>query len=232
MKKILLFSLMAVFSASALNAQKKNVIKIRPFTLAVGMYDFMYERSITDHTSVGLEFSTMKWNLTEVVRQNYTGKGTINSASLSGYMVTPQFRYYFKGESPKGFYLNPFLEYGKYTLAQNNTDQYNFTSGSSATVTIMGLGAGIGYQWILGPVSIDWNFLGLAVESWGLGFKYDVATMDNIDNANTLRDNLNNAAFFTGYDVKLTSGGGLEVSAPSVGILPMLKTNFSVGIAF
>ena len=114
MKKILLFSLLAVFTATSVNAQKKNAIKVRPLLIVLGYYDLMYERGLNANTSLSLEFAFMNWNLTELVKQNYTGNSTINSSKISGYTVTPQFRYYFKGESLKGFYVNPFVQYGNW----------------------------------------------------------------------------------------------------------------------
>lgn len=232
MKKILLFTLLTVVSVSTMNAQKKNAIKIRPLTLAIGNIDGMYERAIGGKMSVALQFSYLNWNVMSIAEQYYNGTGKLNSATLSGYMVTPQFRFYPSGNAIKGFYINPFLQRGKYTVAQSNTDQYNFQSSSSAAVTITGIGVGIGYQWNWGPVCLDWNFLGLGVQSWGLGFEYQYATADNISNANDIVTNLNNSAFFKDYSVKFPSTGGIEVSAPVVGILPTFKSNLSLGIAF
>lgn len=57
MKKILLFGLLSVFSISSMNAQKKNVVKIRPLTLAIGMIDGTYERAIGAKSAVALNFS-------------------------------------------------------------------------------------------------------------------------------------------------------------------------------
>jgi type II secretory pathway pseudopilin PulG len=232
MKKILLLALLTVVAASTLNAQKKNAIKIRPLALGLGSIDGMYERAIGGKMSVSLQLSYMKWNVLPIAEQYYSGTGTLNSASLTGYMVTPQFRFYPAGNAIKGFYINPFLQRGKYTLAQSNTDQYNFQSSSNASLTVTGIGVGIGYQWTWGPVCLDWNFLGLGVQSWGLGFEYQYATADNISNANDIVTNLNNSAFFKDYTVKFPSSGGIEVSAPVIGILPTFKSNLSLGIAF
>jgi len=229
MKKILLFGLLSMLSVSSLNAQKKNVIKIRPLTLVIGNYDLTYERAIGSKSSVALNFSFLNWDVKDEIKPYI--KGTVNSASISGYMVTPQYRYYFKGEAPKGFYINPFFQYGKYTVAQNNTDQYNFSSGSSASLSILGLGAGLGYQWVMGAFTIDWNFFGIGVQSWDLSFKYDVLTADNNTNANDIVTNLDNSGLFPGFKVAYPSTGGIEINGPKA-ILPMFKSNLSLGFAF
>ena len=229
MKKTLLFSLMWVFTATAVNAQHKNIIKIRPLTAAIGNYDLMFERGLGSRTSVIFEFSIFKYDTEGTSSESWVG---ISAADFSGYMVTPQFRYYFKGESPKGFYMNPFLQYGKYAVASSSTDQFGLVSGTSAALNVRGLGLGIGYQWQLGLFTIDWNFLGLAAQSWGLDYKYELASVDNLADAQALRDMLNEGGVFKGFEVKSDGGLGLEVKSPSAAILPMLKTNFSIGVCF
>ncbi|MFZ9956859.1 MAG: DUF3575 domain-containing protein [Flavobacteriales bacterium] len=222
---------MALFSATAVNAQKKNVIKIRPTVLPLQMYDVMYERGITAKTSAAIEFSIFNYDVTKIATEQLKPNGTINDADLGGYMITPQFRYYFKGESPKGFYVNPFLQYGQYSISQTNTDTFNIRSSSSASINIKGLGLGLGYQWLLGMFTIDWNFFGVAVQTLGAEFHYELNNPDNMSNAVDIQTNLNNTAFFEGFEVT-TKGAGIEVKAPSVGILPMLKTNLSIGVCF
>lgn len=232
MKKILLFSLLAVFAATSVNAQKKNAIKVRPLLIVLGYYDLMYERGLNANTSLSLEFAFMNWNLTELVKQNYTGNSTINSSKISGYTITPQFRYYFKGESPKGFYVNPFVQYGNYSVAQSSADLFVNITNSSATINTRGIGTGLGYQWQFGAFTLDWNFIGFGVQSVGMNFTFDAVSLDNIDYAEGIRDNLNNSGFFSGYELKLTQSGGIEVNAPAAAFLPMFKSNLSIGVCF
>jgi len=231
MKKILLFSLMSVFTATAVNAQHKNIIKIRPLTAVIGNYDVMFERGLGAKTSVALEFAYFSKNVTDIVVEQLKPSGTINEAMIGGYMITPQFRLYFKGNSPKGFYVNAFLQSGKYSVSQTNTDQYAVQSSSSGILNILGGGAGIGYQWQIGMFDIDWNFFGASMQSWTMEFKYELANADNIKNAEDLRDNLNNLSAFDGYAIT-PSGAGLELKSPFAAYVPNFKTNLSIGVCF
>lgn len=160
-----------------------------------------------------------------------TFTGTLNKATIGGYMVTPQYKTYFKAEAPKGVYFTPFLQYGKYTVAQNNTDQFNITSGSSASVNIYGAGVGFGCQWLLGAFAIDWNFVGLGVQAWDLSFKYDLDNADNNKNATDIVANLEDLGFFPGFKISKPASGGIEIHGP-ISLVPTFRSNLSIGFAF
>ncbi len=231
MKKTLLFSLMWVFTVTAVNAQHKNIIKIRPLTAAIGNYDLMFERSLGSRTSVSFEFAYFSKNITDLIIQQLKPYGIINEAMIAGYMITPQFRFYIKGNSPKGLYINAFLQSGKYSVSQKNTDQYSVTSSGSGSLNILGGGAGIGYQWQIGMFYIDWNFFGASMQSWNMEFNYDIVTGDNIKNAEYLRDKLNNLLAFDDFKITPTAAG-LELNSPNATYLPNFKTNLSIGFCF
>lgn len=120
------------------SAGKKNVFKVNLLSPIVGSYNFFYERALGSKTSLQLGGGFI----------NLTSSGT----GLTGFSVTPEFRFYPSGKSPKGFYLAPFGRYNSLSL--------KVTDGSGiegkATLTSIGAGLSIGNQWIFGDiVSLD-----------------------------------------------------------------------------
>jgi hypothetical protein len=144
-KTSLLLSLMlclGLFGVNTVSAQKQNVLKLNPLSLAIGNISLSYERILSEKTSFQLQ-------------AGYWLGGTVGETKFSGMSLTPEFRYYVTdNERPKGFYLAPFARYQSIT-ANSKTD-----SDASATLTRIGGGAAFGYQFLFGK-SVTWDtFLG------------------------------------------------------------------------
>ena len=147
MKKIAkIFTLLLVVVAFAAPSKsfaqesegKKNVFKVNLLSPIVGSYNFFYERALGSKTSIQLGGGFV----------NLTSSGT----GLTGFSVTPEFRFYPSGNSPKGFYLAPFGRYNSLSLTVTG----NAGTEGKATLTSIGAGLSIGNHWIFGDiVSLD-----------------------------------------------------------------------------
>lgn len=150
MKKLIL-SLVFVAFAFSINAQS-NVIKTNPLGLAFGNFNATYERVLGTSSSI-------------LIRGQYMYKIFGLKVGLGG--VGLGYRYYIthaKKPVPSGFYVNPQAVY-----SFGSMDDINDVSVSISTI---GLGAELGYQWAW-PSGF--------VLDLGLGPMYTIVLGDNSD---------------------------------------------------
>lgn len=117
----------------------KNVIKTNILSPIVGSYNFFYERALAKNTSIQLGggFTSID----------------ISGTKLSGFRVTPEFRYYpSKGkDAPKGFFVGPFLNYQSLNLTVG-ASATGVSAEGKATLNTFGGGLALGWQWLFGDV--------------------------------------------------------------------------------
>ncbi len=133
------------------SAGYSNVIKINPLSLVAATGSFAYERVINEQMSGQLGFLFTR----------YSGRIT-GGRALSGFAITPEFRYYLTGAAPQGFFVAPFLRYRRTSLEGDVTVQGRTFDG---TLQINNLGGGVlvGGQFVLGErVSFE-GFIGPTV---------------------------------------------------------------------
>lgn len=129
MKKLLLSLIIILFAGSSvLLAQgKQNVVKTSLTSIFLKTYLGAYERVINPDMSGQLGFY-------------YTG-AKAGDIILSGYCITPEFRYYLSEEkaAPNGGFIAPFLRYQSFTIEEDG-------GVGSATYTAIGGGILVGVQ--------------------------------------------------------------------------------------
>jgi hypothetical protein len=154
MKRFFLISLAFLLVSGALSAQKMNNIKTDLFSPIIRTYVLKYERALNQDMSFQLGFF-------------YTGFRPFDSESvLSGYGITPEFRYYLSEKpAPGGFYLAPNVRYMKLTASDDLTSD-------EGSLTTLSLALNIGGQWILSDV--------VALDIW-LGPSYNFRTVTATD---------------------------------------------------
>jgi hypothetical protein len=129
---------LGLFGVKTASAQKQNVLKLNPLSLAVGNVSLSYERILSEKTSFQIQ-------------GGYWLGGSIGTTKFSGMSITPEFRFYVSdNERPKGFYLAPFARY------QSITAKAKDDANSSATLTRIGGGAAFGYQFLFGK-TVTWD---------------------------------------------------------------------------
>src|SRR5690606_29310894 len=106
-----------------------------------GNISLQYERLITPKTTVGVTFNMMPSkglpfsNSIESIVDDKTTSAQLQQVSISSFSVTPEIRFYLGKEGYKGFYIAPFLRYGKYNV--DITVQYDY-GGHEQTIWVDG----------------------------------------------------------------------------------------------
>lgn len=131
MKRILSLALVLCLTlplfAQEVNESEKNVLKVNTLSLIVGTGSIFYERHITDNTAGQMGVAFLNYKFEEV--------------GFSGLILTPEFKYYPKGNACNGFYLAPYLRYQNFS-AKSGEDKGTYTN--------FGGGLAFGRQWIMG----------------------------------------------------------------------------------
>lgn len=128
------FLILALVGSGAATAQaQSSALKLNLFSLAVNTGAVSFEQKTGDMTSFQLGAF-------------YTGY-SIGGTKLSGFGITPEYRFYVTGEALQGFYLAPYLRYQNFNL----TDDTNYGGSSTkneASYSTFGGGVNLGYQWV------------------------------------------------------------------------------------
>ncbi|MBK6400062.1 MAG: DUF3575 domain-containing protein [Bacteroidia bacterium] len=167
MKKILLSIFM--LSAFAAGAQT-NIVKWNAFGMFLGNISLQYERTLNEHSSVALGLSYLPsrgFPSAAITSDDQTQEADLKKLSFSGFAITPEYRYYFTGKAPKGFYVAPYFRYSKYsfddvyityTNSNTNVDEKVVAGGDFKTSVV---GVMFGAQWELGEhFALDWWIIG------------------------------------------------------------------------
>ena len=124
MKKIILafFCILSIYNVNAQD-DKLNTVKFNFFGLGVNTLSFQYERTLNEHSSALMHVGfTLPRSLPNSLFEidTFATNGSYNqllSAKFTGGIhLTPEYRYYFKGEGNTGFYLGGYLRYSRYGL--------------------------------------------------------------------------------------------------------------------
>lgn len=129
-----------LFNTEILAQERANNLKINLLSPVVRSFSVFYERAVTNDKSVQLGFF-------------YTGV-KLSSLNISGFGLTPEFRFYLANskenstkQAPEGFYLAPFLRFQRFTISD---DEIDATTGLSSRAKLNTLGGGlcVGYQFL------------------------------------------------------------------------------------
>ncbi len=143
-----------------------NLIKINPLSLIAATGSFAYERVLNEQMSGQLGFLFTR----------YSGRIT-DGRTLSGFAITPEFRYYLTGAAPQGFFVAPFLRYRRTSLVGDVTVQGRTFEG---TLQIDNFGGGVlvGGQFVLGERISFEGFIGPTVTGRNYNFSEETTERD------------------------------------------------------
>lgn len=131
MPGLLLSALMAISSHAAIG--QSNGVKVNLLAASIKTADISYERSLKPSFALQLGVlytwaSIPPWS---------------DEVKIQGYAITPGCRIYVNNKHPfKGFFIGPFLRYIQMDLREQSTSSYG-------TLTGLGIGSDIGYQWLI-----------------------------------------------------------------------------------
>jgi hypothetical protein len=170
-KAIILWGLVGI--ALLTGQAQENTIKIGLLSPLGRNLTLEYERVIADQQSIAVHAGyVIPWNDPFSLADDFEG---ISNPRVSGFNVTPQYRFYLSQRSyaPKGLYVAPYLRYYRLSFETDYQDDFDMASvGGSlrARYSTTGLGAQLGYQWIVNDLfTVDWYFLGLGLYLYGVG---------------------------------------------------------------
>ncbi|MCY7353374.1 MAG: DUF3575 domain-containing protein [Cytophagaceae bacterium] len=176
MKK-LLFSLIVfgfLFPQSKTNAQvgTKTLVKFNLSGIAIKNYTLQFERVLTPHSSITLSAGVspnaplpFRQALLDQYADNEDGKRAIETTLFTKYIGTIEYRFYFAGRAPSGWYIAPFARYLNIDISQDYTytpsDGILHKARLNAKFDAYGGGILLGRQWMLGKhVGLDLWLLG------------------------------------------------------------------------
>lgn len=245
MKKVSLL-LISLITLTSVNAQleKPNTVKFNFFGLAARTLSFQYERVLNDNSAALVHFGyTLPRSLPGDFFQIDTigNNGSINQVESAkftgGIQVTPEYRYYFKGEGNNGFYLGAYLRYARYGLSASAlhkddnfspTKKYEYTGSWTST----NLGIIMGNQWHLGEsLTLDWWILGLQFGSNKVAMKAtgDFSTTNKNEYIADVNANFSDIKFLGGLEAGMTNTEAtLKFGFPS----PGFRTGLCLGFRF
>ncbi|MCI4670799.1 MAG: hypothetical protein MRZ79_21870 [Bacteroidia bacterium] len=184
--------IVALFSLFTLQGMAQGVVKLAPLKLFNGKIAVGYEHVLNDNWTAGVGLQVVMPNnldtFNEGLQDAFTNSQDLNFSDRlqfsgfsrkTGVKVTPEARYYFSGNAPKGFYAMGFARYTRTAWGWENT--YTTTNGEvvnyslTTPVTVAGLGVGLGVQAIIADVvTIDWN-TGLGGAAYALGINGEIS---------------------------------------------------------
>lgn len=131
MKKIIVSVLMILvvcplFAQEPRESEEKNVLKINTLSLIIGTGSIFYERELTDNISGQMGVAYLNYN--------------ISDTKFRGLILTPEVRFYPKGNAIDGFYVAPYMRYQDFSLKGDG--------GGEATYSNIGGGILLGRQWV------------------------------------------------------------------------------------
>jgi Protein of unknown function (DUF3575) len=231
-------------------AEKQNIVKFNVYGPIFRNFPLQYERLLPNKKSfcIGLRFMPNGVFPGVNIFKNFINAGQsiqdtnvnnlLDGIKLSGFAITPEFRFYFGKESGQGFYAGPMLRFENFTMgfpttysiSNNQTRTFDFTGRCNS----FGVGAQLGAQWHLGSnITLDWSFAGgylkwnaisLAVTSNDFGLtQLDLNELKADANAD-----LSNNPF--SYELTTLNNQKIEFTGNSVGF--GLRTALSIGYRF
>ncbi|PKP22177.1 MAG: hypothetical protein CVU05_04975 [Bacteroidetes bacterium HGW-Bacteroidetes-21] len=254
MRKTIQFLAICIISITSASAQS-NKVDLGLTGLINRNLNFSYERKLSDKFSVksGLGYmlpGKLPWldYSKEFLNDNET-EGylvvALNNLRISAISITPEIRFFPKGNALKGLYLGPYAKYADYMFNSSYTSDVDYTDNGlpftkkdvvfdlSGHIRKAGAGIVIGYQWIASEtISFD-----LCLFGPGLVYAFATSTVDSPEFPSS-RD----IGEFTQEELSVIPNvlGTIEVEQTSRisakgtwnQILPICRFNLSIGIAF
>lgn len=265
MKKILII-ITVIVATSNLFAQN-SVVKLHLLQLAYGELRLGYEFVTNEHQSLVINAGLLiprevPFGLYDESNiESYGGAVEILN-KVSGISFSGEYRFYTgKKESPRGFYVAPYLKYNRYSLKTSTTVNYSLanqefidldpiykdaatgllgsynidvTGSIKGTFRQFGVGAQLGYQWLIKDrVSIDFYFFGIGVESDAIvvEIKSETIPVDYTKWAEEIKPEVEDFVSTIGVDADVTVKSD-AVQVKVPFVLPSLRGGLSIGFAF
>lgn len=254
MKAIIIFLVLCLTVIIPVTAQN-NKVDLGLTGLINRNLNFSYERKLSDKFSVksGLGYmlpGKLPWleQSKGLLGDNET-EGylmiALNNLRISAFSVTPEIRFFPKGNALKGFYIGPYAKYADYMFNSSYTADVDYSENSisytkndvvfdlSGHVRKAGGGIVMGFQWLASEtVSFD-----LCLFGPGLVYAFATSTVDSPefpssrDIGEFTSEELSNIPEALGV-IEVEQLSRVSAKGTWNSILPICRFNLSVGIAF
>jgi hypothetical protein len=133
MKKMLTLLFILMMSATLMVSaqEKKNIIKTSLTSIFLKTVNLDYEHAFNTNSSFQLGFYYTSW--------------TPGDASIKGFAITPEYRYYLSSEreAPSGAYIAPWVRYQNFSSKSGTVGTTDYVKG---TLSIISAGLVVGVQ--------------------------------------------------------------------------------------
>ena len=173
-QNLLICSVLFLFCVNPSEAQLGNrtVVKFNLTGVAFKSYMVQYERILTPKSSITVTAGVspnaplpFKNALMEQFGDNEDARRAIGTTLFTKYNATVEYRFYFKGHAPSGWYVAPFARYMNMDISQDYTytpsDGILHHAHLNAKFGAVAGGILLGHQWLLGKA--------LTLDLWLLG---------------------------------------------------------------
>jgi len=167
MNKIKLIALSLLVSGFV--SAQNNVIKTGLPNILYGEYQLGYERMINSSQSMQLKagyFQPVSSFLIDKDLFRFTDQYSIKGVD-GGFQTSLEYRFYMgENQGPKGLYLAPYARLAQLYMGYTDVID-NLEFDVSTRFTLAGVGAQVGYQWLINDrFCIDFNFFGAGIDFW------------------------------------------------------------------
>lgn len=213
---------------------QENIIKTSVSGPFWGDYNLSYERATGIKNSIILKIGYWNPVASPFFDEKVLTPGEYSFQDAHGTLeASVEYRFYMnKSNSIKGFYLGPYMR--NFNLAAQYTDEIDGDLFDvDATVNTFGIGAQIGYQWLINDiVAIDLYFFGAGVDFYNLKLVY--STPQSGFNYNTIVDDITEVFEDVNYFKKrLKNKVNTDNETTRLPFLfPGFRIGLNVGIAF
>lgn len=245
---IFAFAVLLTFTASA----QQNVVKLGLGSIITPLnrnINLEYERVLNENSTVlgeigfgiprdfGSDFINQLERFNVDLSQNNI---QITSTILKNNYFIAEYRYFFKGEGARGFYVAPYLKLSNWLIDvegvydNNNTGNITIQTTIDANMFATSIGGGIGYQWLIhDQFAINWNFFSIG---GGINrFNADFTAEDNGSTLDLFRTEAE--SFLTQFgledNIPLSSDNvSRTISGSGTAVFFNMRASLSLGYAF
>lgn len=176
MFKLKLFTVILLLIPGWTILAQENSIKAGLSGSLLGDFNLAYERMLNSNQSLQIKVGYLN-----PVKSPFFTEKTITPEAYhfiqenGGMSVSFEYRFYISEKlSAEGFYIAPYLRYFNQIVDYEDEIESHVYSVNTKVNTV-GMGAQLGYQWILGEMfTVDFHFLGIGVDYYMADLKYTI----------------------------------------------------------
>ena len=158
MKKAFILLFAVTLTSTAFSQYANGAAKFNLFGVVVGQYQFAYEHALNENSSVQLSAGIISRTWDGGI--DFGGLASSFEQKNTGFIIIPEYRYYFAGEALKGVYGGVFARYRSVNIDYTSTSTGSEPDVTEISRSAIGGGILLGYQFIISDKVLIDLFLG------------------------------------------------------------------------